>query len=170
MEQATNEQQQSAEKFKHIELRRFLNFSLGTDEYAVPISSVREVLALPEITPVPFTPAHFQGIMNLRGQVISVIDLRIKMGVPSANSQETAIIICEIGHQMLGIIVSSINSVLALDKDSISPNPPGNESKHLKYVAGIAKFSGKMILIVDTAKLLDDGDLEAMSRVASITN
>ena len=61
--------------------QRYLSFSLGSEDYAIPLLSVKEVIAVPEITPIPFTPSHFLGIMNLRGQVISIIDLRSKLGI-----------------------------------------------------------------------------------------
>ena len=72
---------------------RFLCFSLGVEEYAIPLLEVREVIAMPEYTPVPYTPPYFLGIMNLRGQVISVMDLRQKLGVTARGDAETTVII-----------------------------------------------------------------------------
>ncbi len=77
---------------------RFLCFSLGNEHYAIPLLTVKEVIAPPETTPVPQTPAYFKGIMNLRGQVISVIDLRTKLGIKPLQSAENAVIICDSGE------------------------------------------------------------------------
>ena len=75
---------------------RFLCFSLGAEEYAIPLLVVREVIAMPEYTPVPYTPPYFLGIMNLRGQVISVMDLRQKLGLKPRSDAETTVIICDL--------------------------------------------------------------------------
>src|SRR4051812_41249332 len=91
---------------------RFLSFSLGNEEYGVPLLAVKEVIAMPEITPIPYTPSYFLGIMNLRGQVISVMDLRQKLGVKPSQSSETAVIICDLNSLSIGVVVDSINSVL----------------------------------------------------------
>ena len=102
---------------------RFLSFSLGAEEFAIPLLAVREVIAVPDLTPVPFTPAHVLGIMNLRGQVISVLDLRKKLEINPRENAEIAVIICDLGSLSLGILVDAVNSVLAPKEDEILPKP-----------------------------------------------
>ena len=91
---------------------RYLCFSLGEETFAIPLLSVREVIAVPEITRVPQTPAHFMGIMNLRGQVISILDLRTKMGIKVQKTSETPVIICDLSPLCVGVVVDSIQAVL----------------------------------------------------------
>lgn len=106
------------------EPQRLLAFSLCKEEYAMPLLKVKEVIANQEITHVPYTPLHFKGILNLRGQVISVIDLRLKLNMSEANmSDETAIIILDIHPLCLGVIVDSVNSVLTVQDSELCPPP-----------------------------------------------
>ena len=105
------------------ESQRFLCFRLGEEDYAVPLLSVKEVIAMPDTTPIPNTPPHFLGIMNLRGQVISIIDLRTKFGFKSEKSTENCVIICDFGGISLGVVVSAVENVLAVAPKDIGPRP-----------------------------------------------
>ena len=141
---------------------RFLTFSLNSEQYAVPLLNVKEVIALTETTPVPYSPAHFKGIMNLRGQVISVIDLRMKLKMPKGEvGAETAIIILDLSPLSLGVIVDSVESVLAVVKDEIQP-PPDVGGKDTSYIKGVARKDKALILILDIEKTLSVEDLKAM--------
>jgi purine-binding chemotaxis protein CheW len=144
------------------EASRFLIFSLNSEQYAVPLLKVKEVIALTETTPVPYSPAHFKGIMNLRGQVISVIDLRMKLKMPKADaSSETAIIILDLSPLSLGIIVDSVESVLAVNKDEIQP-PPDVGGKDTAYIRGVTRKDKRLILLLDIEKTLSVDDLKTM--------
>lgn len=136
------------------DVQRYLSFSLGHEEYAVPLLAVREVIALPDITPVPYTPPHFLGIMNLRGQVISIIDLRLKFNIKVENTTETAVIICDVGTTSLGVVISSVNSVLALDPEEISAKPEIQSYKNTDYITGVTRRDKKLILLLDINKAL----------------
>lgn len=141
---------------------RFLIFSLHNEQYAVPLLKVKEVIALTETTPVPYSPSHFKGIMNLRGQVISVIDLRTKLKMPKGEaSPETAIIILDLSSLSLGIIVDSVESVLALNKDEVQP-PPDVGTSDARYITGVARKDKKLILLLDIEKTLSVEDLKTM--------
>ncbi|MEK6626681.1 MAG: chemotaxis protein CheW [Bdellovibrionota bacterium] len=148
--------------------QRFLTFSLGVEEYAIPLLSVREVIAVPEITPMPFTPTYFLGLMNLRGQVISVIDLRQKLGVKAQTSSENAVIICELNAGHLGILIDSVNAVITPSSESISAPPEIQGSLNLECVAGVfrnqEKLQEKLILIIDIEKTLSGDDRKAMNK------
>src|SRR4051812_20439300 len=108
---------------------RQLVFSLGAESFAIPLLSVKEVIAVPEVTPIPFAPAHFKGIMNLRGQVISIIDLRAKLGIKPRVGGETSVIICDLAPICLGVIVDSIDCVVAPESTQMSDRPELRESK-----------------------------------------
>ena len=113
----------------NTESERFLGFSLGEEYYGIPLLKVREVIGMPEITPVPQSPKHFLGIMNLRGQVISIIDLRTKLNVPPKKISETAVVICDIGGAHLGIVVDSVNQVYSPNNGEITEKPDIQNSK-----------------------------------------
>jgi len=145
--------------------QRFLTFSLGAESYAVPLPKVREVIAFGELTKIPNTPPYFRGIMNLRGQVISVIDLRIKFQLPDAAiTPETAIIILDMQSLCLGIIIDSVDAVLSIPSDSISPPPDHESAIGLDYVTGVARVNKSLILTLDIEKALSVEDLVAMRR------
>ncbi|MBX9704403.1 MAG: chemotaxis protein CheW, partial [Silvanigrellaceae bacterium] len=143
---------------------RYLRFSLGSEEYAIPLLSVKEVIAVPDITPIPYTPPHFLGIMNLRGQVISVIDLRLKLNIKSSQSQETAIIICDIHPYCVGIVVDSINSVITAKAEELSEKPQIQSTKNTDFITEIYNNSENLIVLIDIAKTLDLDDHKAINK------
>jgi len=159
------------QRFSQVNLagggNRYISFSLGSEEYAIPLLDVREVIAVPETTPVPFTPAHFLGIMNLRGQVISVIDLRTKFGIKPAASPENAVIICDIGSTCLGVLVDSINSVVSPDDGELSGKPEIESSKSTEYIQLVYRKGDRLVLIIDLKKALSGEDRKAISSGAA---
>lgn len=143
---------------------RFLCFSLGAEEYGMPLLKVKEVIAMPEITPIPFTPTHFLGIMNLRGQVISIIDLRTKFNIKPKTNEETSVIICDIGGASgLGVVVDSVNSVIAPKNSELSAKPE-IDSKKSDVITGVYRKDKKLILLLDVNKALSTEDQAAMAK------
>ena len=142
---------------------RYISFSLGQEEYAIPLLVVKEVIAIPDITPIPFTPSHFLGIMNLRGQVISVIDFRTKLGIKPSPGAETAIIICDLSPLTLGVVVDSINSVVAPLDSELSSKPDIQSNHNTDYITGVFKRDKKLVLLLEIARALSVEDLQAMS-------
>jgi purine-binding chemotaxis protein CheW len=145
---------------------RYLSFSLGTEEYALPLLSVKEVIAVPEITPIPFTPPHFLGIMNLRGQVISVIDLRQKLGIKPKASAETAIIICDLDPLSLGVVVDAINSVLSPNESELSEKPEIQSTRNTDYITGVYRKDEQLVVFLNIAKTLNIEDQKAINNAA----
>jgi len=143
---------------------RFLSFSLGTEEYAIPLLAVREVIAMPEYTPVPYTPPYFLGIMNLRGQVISVMDMRQKLGVKASKSAETTVIICDLGGVSIGVVVDSVNTVLSPHADEVAPKPEIQSSRATDFITGVYRKDKKLILFLDIGKSLNLEDQNAIKR------
>ena len=126
-------------KRTNAELSRFIEFSLGKEDYAIPLLMVREVISVPETTPIPKSPTHFLGIMNLRGQVISVVDLRKKLKVEAKQDKEEAVIIVDIGGMNIGVVVDSINKVLAFSSDDVSEMPEVENQINTQYIFGVYK-------------------------------
>lgn len=140
------------------EVNRFLNFTLGEEEFAIPLLSVKEVIAVPETTPIPHTPPHFLGIMNLRGQVISIIDLRKKFSMTAKNTEETSVIILDLKTQFLGVVVDSVNSVLAIKNSEVLEKPMIESSKSTEYITGVFRKNDHLVLLLDIFKTLSQED------------
>ena len=148
---------------------RHLSFSLGGEGFAIPLLSVKEVIALPETTPVPHTPSYFIGIMNLRGQVISVLDLRDKLGLKADRTEETAVIICEFGDSPLGVVVDSVDSVLTPLEDDISEKPDIDGGTKSDYITAIYRKDDHLILFLDIERTLESEDYEAIRKAQSFS-
>jgi len=145
------------------ELSRFIEFSLGKEDYAIPLLMVREVISVPETTPIPKSPVHFLGIMNLRGQVISVVDLRKKLKIEAKQDKEEAVIIVDIGGMNIGVVVDSINKVLAFSSEEVSDMPEVENQLNTQYIYGVFKKEDSLTVLLDIAKVLDLKDLEAIN-------
>jgi len=146
---------------------RYLCFSLGAEEYAIPLLSVKEVIALPDITPVPQTVPYFLGIMNLRGQVISVTDLRLKLSIKPNQTSETAVIICDLAPNCIGFVVDSINSVMSSSPEDISKKPDIQSQVSTDYIQSIYRNKDRLVLILDIAKTVTSSDHQLMARATA---
>lgn len=146
------------------EVNRYLNFSLGIEEFAIPLLTVKEVIAIPETTPIPHTPAHFLGIMNLRGQVISVIDLRKKFSISPKKTEENSVIILDLKTEFLGVVVDSVTSVLAIKNSEISEKPMIESSRSTEYITGVFRKTEQLVLLLDIFKALSHDDKAAMQK------
>ncbi len=151
---------------ERIDECRILSFSLGTEEYAMPLLAVKEVIALPEVTAIPFTPSHFLGIMNLRGQVISVIDLRLKFGLKPGTGAETSVIICDLGVTSIGVVVDSINSVLLPKPEELSPAPKVRGGKAGEYISQVYKSGDRLVVVIDVDRSIGSEDASYASKAS----
>ncbi|MCA2961523.1 MAG: purine-binding chemotaxis protein CheW [Silvanigrellales bacterium] len=134
---------------------RYLSFKLAAETFAFELSRVREVIALGELTPVPFMPPHFKGVMNLRGRIVSVIDARVKIGMPALAPQpETAIIIVDFPEAVLGVAVDTVDSVFSATEDDVDKAPELRSHTRVQYLKGIVHRQERLVLIVDVDKLL----------------
>jgi purine-binding chemotaxis protein CheW len=142
---------------------RHLIFSLGAEEYAAPILKVKEVIEVPDITPMPHTPKYYLGIMNLRGMVISIIDLRLKIkGMPQEFGKRSAVIILDFGTFCFGIAVKSVNRVIPIEDEEIKERPAMETLENLEYIQGVVYRDKKPILILDVSKAMNVEDMSAI--------
>jgi purine-binding chemotaxis protein CheW len=140
---------------KGTEHRRYLEFILGNESYAVELLKVKEVITLPELTPIPKAPAHVCGLMNLRGLVLTVVDLRKKLGIPShENQSQSAVIIFDLGERLVGAVVDSIQKVLNISLENTKPVPDEGNDKGV-HLLGILQQDSKLTLWIDPSMLLD---------------
>lgn len=134
---------------------RYLEVTLGQEKYALPLLRVREVIAPPKITPVPGTPAYYVGMMNLRGQVLSVVDLRKRLGItPQQPPAQEAVVILEFNDVSVGVFVDSVNRVLSFAASQIS-EPPTSLNKTSGHIIGIYQSDQALVSIIALEKLLD---------------
>lgn len=147
-------------------MERYLNFSLGKEEYAVPLLAVREVIAMPPVRAVPHTPPHFLGIADLRGHVISIIDLRGKLGIKASENADNSVIICDSGTDagLMGVVVDSVNAVMTPDSKDFSERPTIESKRSTEYILGVLKKGDRLVLCLDLKKALDVADTKAMAQ------
>lgn len=145
------------------EEKRFLCFSLGKEKFAMPLQQVKEVIANVETTSIPQAAPYFKGIMNLRGRVISIIDLRLKLKVGKAETTpETTIVILDINDLSLGVIVDSVNSVTSFERSAISDPPLSDTTLKADYLFGVARTENDLTLLIDLNQVLNTDDLKTM--------
>jgi purine-binding chemotaxis protein CheW len=149
----------------NTEKQRWLAFSLCGEQYAIPLMKVREVIALVDTTPLPQMPSYFKGIMNLRGRIVSVLDLRARFRLNNQEClPESVIIILDVDDADLGVVVDSVDNVLTLNETEIAPPPELNRRDGQAYIIGISKKDQKLVLLLDIEKALSVADLNAINK------
>lgn len=149
---------------------RYLAFLLGKEHFAIPLLQVKEVIEMSSPTPIPQTPSYFKGIINLRGQVISIVDLRSKLELEKLeDGPKAAIIILDLEPNLyLGVVVDRISSVLAFSREDMSEAPEIFSQKR-KYIKGVAKRDNRLVLIFDIASTLNLADLDILKHKNKVT-
>ncbi|MCK4966801.1 purine-binding chemotaxis protein CheW [bacterium] len=143
---------------------KYLTFALASEEYGLEILKVREIMGLMDITIVPQTPGYVEGVINLRGKVIPVIDLRLKFGFEEfEQTRETCIIVVEVNEMQIGIIVDRVSEVLNISENDIEDTPSFGASVDTDFILGMGKAKGKVIMLLDINKVLSADELEMIS-------
>ena len=137
---------------------RFLCFTLGSQEYGIPLSAVKQVIGVPEFTPIPEAPSYFVGITNLRGKVVATLDLAKKFSIANRPTNDRATIILNSGTQNIGVVVDSVNHVLTPDHKDLSPRPDCDPNVRTEYIISVYRREGVMILLIDIANALGIAD------------
>ena len=146
-------------------MRQYFTFTLGEEDYALEISKVREVLDVITITCVPRMPEYMLGVINLRGNVVSVIDMRLKLGMsPAEQTKNNCIVIVETeqnGEQtQMGVLVDSVKAVIDLSEEEILPPPQSGSRLSNRFIRGMGKKDDGFIIILDIDRVLASGELE----------
>lgn len=140
-------------------------FQLAGEFYAVDIHQVREIIRVPEVTRVPRTPDFVEGVINLRGSVIPIIDLRKRFGMDAAEANdEQRIVVVELEDKTLGVIVDAVTEVLRIERDKIEPPSPYIVSVDTQYITGIARLEERLVILLDVARVLSTDEREALVR------
>jgi purine-binding chemotaxis protein CheW len=138
---------------------KYLTFSLAEEEYGLEILKVREIIGIMDITAVPQMPEHVKGVINLRGKVIPVIDLRLKFGLePADYTEQTCVVVVDVGT-LTGIIVDTVQEVLDIDGQQIDPPPPLGASVDTSFVLGMGKVKDDVKILLDIDKVLVSEEL-----------
>ncbi len=144
-----------------------LIFSLDSEKYGVPLSTVKEVIGMTNITPIPHVPEFFKGLINLRGKIISVIDLRLKLGLNSTGykAKQTSIIITDVNNLTIGTIVDDVEEVVGFSEDQIETDLDIASSIQREFIDGVAKASNNaLVLLLDIRKVLNEEELELIKK------
>jgi purine-binding chemotaxis protein CheW len=144
---------------------KYLTFTLDDEEYGIGILKIKEIIGMMSITPVPQTPEYVKGVINLRGKVIPVVDLRLRFGMDTIDyTERTCIIVVEISGQagtvQIGIVVDSVSEVLNIKADEIEDTPTFGTKLNTDYILGMAKMDGSVKILLDIDKVLSSQEVE----------
>lgn len=147
--------------------QRLLTFSLGNEDYGVSILKVKELIGMMSITPVPKTPEFIKGIINLRGKIIPVMDLRMKFGMePQEYNERTCIIVVEVlinaSNKLLGVIVDNVSEVVTVSSNEIEPPPEYGYSMEHNCILGIGKIKDRVVIVLDIDEIFSCEDVIKM--------
>jgi purine-binding chemotaxis protein CheW len=149
---------------------KYLVFALGREEFGIKVLNVREIMGIQDITAVPHTPPYLMGVINLRGKVIPVVDLRAKFGMPGVeHTARTCIIVVQVGGEskaiMMGIIVDGVAEVLNLTPAEIEDTPDFGQGVAMPYILGMAKVKDKVKILLDIDEVLAAQELQALGNL-----
>ncbi len=147
---------------------KYLTFVLCGEEYGIEILKVREIIGIMDITPVPQTPNYMKGVINLRGKVIPVVDLRLKFGFQETDhTKETCIIVVEVKNKLTGILVDTVSEVLDVRGEDLEHAPHLGDGINTEIFLGMAKIKNKVKILLDIDKVLG---IEEINMIESLTS
>ena len=149
-----------------VELLQLVTFSTGDEEFGVDILRVQEIIRTMAITKVPKAPEFVEGVINLRGKVIPIIDLRRRFGLQSkAHDKHTRIIVIEINTMIVGFVVDSVSEVLRIPTSTVEPPPPVVAGLESEYISGVGKLEDRLLILLDLDRLLSRADIDALGQL-----
>ena len=145
-------------------LLQLVTFNISQEEFGVDILKVQEIIRTMEITKVPRSPAFVEGVINLRGKVIPIIDLRKRFGMaPRDHDNQTRIIVIELHHMIVGFVVDSVSEVLRIPASTVEPPPAVVSGIESDYISGVGKLDDRLLILIDLEKLLSSEEKSALS-------
>ena len=147
----------------------FLSFRLGGEEYGIDILKVQEIRGYDAVTRIANTPAFIKGVINLRGTIVPIIDLRIKFGLGDPSYDEfTVVIILNVAGRVVGVVVDSVSDVLTLTDAQIRPAPDFSAALETQYVTGLGAIDERMLILVDIERLIGSRDMGLIDEQAPL--
>jgi purine-binding chemotaxis protein CheW len=150
---------------------KFLTFFLGSEEYAIEILKVQEIIGLMSITPVPKMPEYIRGVLNLRGKIVPVMNLRTRFGLQEVeDTEETCIIVIQHEEYLMGVLVDKVSEVVDIETESIENVPSIGGAEQSEYLAGIGKVHDSVKMIIEVHKVLFDVPQQVLQTSGEETN
>jgi len=145
---------------------RFLLFTLNKEHYATPLMGVREVVEIQKPKPIPHTTPSFLGVINIRGEIVGVIDLRVKMGYPALETKSEAMMVFNTAGGSLAAIADSMEGVTRIQPESIDRNASIDSRLPLHFLIGIARIKDRLVTVIDLQKVLEKEEVRTLLRSA----
>lgn len=150
---------------------KYLTFTLAEEEYGIGILKIKEIIGMMPITTVPRTPEFVKGVINLRGKVIPVMDLRLRFGMEEIDyTERTCIVVVEIegtsGTVMIGVVVDSVSEVLNIKGEDVEETPTFGSKMNTEYILGMAKMEGGVKILLDIDRVLNEDEIAALDEAA----
>lgn len=144
----------------------FLTFRLGAEEYGIDILKVQEIRSYEQPTRIANAPAFIKGVVNLRGVIVPIVDLRLKLGCATADYNDfTVVIVLNVKGRVVGAVVDSVSDVLALDQDTIKPAPEMNSAVDTSFITGIGSIADRMLILMDIEGLMSSEEMGLINSV-----
>lgn len=166
-----NEPELAVDEMQPEPIEKWLTFRLDGQLYGASIVHTEQIISMMSVTVVPEYPAYAKGVIDLRGMIVPVIDMRLRFGKPeAAYTERTCIITCRMDEDLVGFIVDEVDAVIDISAEAISPPPRVSEDPNARYLTGIARVGGengakeKIVLCIDVTKILQREELRALSR------
>ena len=155
-------------KAESSSLRELLTFTLGKEEYGIDILRVQEIRGYEAVTAIANTPDFIKGVINLRGIIVPIIDMRIKFHLENVTYNElTVVIILNVANRVVGIVVDGVSDVIALTAEQIRPAPQFSAALDVQYITGLGTVDQRMIIVIDIEKLMTSGDMDLVEMAAA---
>ena len=153
------------------ELNQLISFAVGEEQYGMDILRVKEVIRTPQLTHLPKSPAFVRGIINLRGDVIPIVDLRDKFGLENkAHTSSTRIIVVDVDTKLIGLAVDSVSQVFRIPSDQIDPPPPIIGGLSTEYIRGVGKLDDRLVILLNIDNILSGSELNELGKIETVAN
>ena len=147
-------------------VQQIVGFRVGKENFGVPIGIVHEIVRMMDITEIPDSPTYIEGVINLRGKIIPVVDLRKRFAEEIQPNRRNRIMVAELDGHQVGLVVDAANEVMKVNSELIEPPPNIFEQGELNYVTGVGKLDGKLVIMIDLAKIMQRGELRRLTDIA----
>jgi purine-binding chemotaxis protein CheW len=148
---------------------KYLTFFLAGEEYGVEILRVQEIISVMPVTRVPRTPPYIRGVINLRGKVIPIMDLRQKFGMPSASEPEQVMIVVQVGGVQIGVLADKVSEVASIASEDIDPTPDFGSEVNTEFLLGLGKSNGRLRLLLDIERVLSTAEVSAVAAISALS-
>lgn len=146
---------------------RYLTFRIAAEEYGIEIRHITEIIGVQKITEVPDTPTYLKGVINLRGKIIPVVDVRLRFGMEElAHSDRTCIVVVDVNGTSIGLIVDEVLEVVNISEENVSEPPRTNKGTSSRYIQGMGKIGESVKILLNIERFLSEDDLASVQQIA----